>query len=61
MILYGASGHGKVIIDILEANNTPIDYIVDDNLVVKQLYPNGADVHEYDLGNGRDILKMRNV
>ena len=31
MILYGASGHGKVIIDILEANNTPIDYIVDDN------------------------------
>ena len=31
MILYGASGHSKVIIDILEANGIPIDYIVDDN------------------------------
>lgn len=31
MILYGASGHCKVIIDILEANGVPIDYVVDDN------------------------------
>lgn len=31
MVLYGASGHCKVIIDILEANNIPIDFIVDDN------------------------------
>ena len=31
MILYGASGHAKVIIDILEANGITIDYIVDDN------------------------------
>ena len=37
------------------------DYIADDHLVVKQVYPNGADVHEYDPGNGRDILKMRNA
>lgn len=37
MILYGASGHGKVIIDILEANNTPIDYIVDDNPQVNEV------------------------
>lgn len=31
MILYGASGHCKVIIDILETNGMPIDYVVDDN------------------------------
>ena len=37
MILCGASGHGKVIIDILEANNTPIDYIVDDNPQVNEV------------------------
>ena len=34
------------------------DYIVKDNLVVKQIYPTGADVHEYDPGNGREIVKM---
>lgn len=31
MILYGASGHGKVIVDILESLGIPIDFIVDDN------------------------------
>ena len=31
MVLYGASGHGKVIVDILEANDVNIDYIVDDD------------------------------
>lgn len=42
MILYGASGHGKVIIDILEANNTPIDFVVDDN-------PNLSDLLGYEV------------
>lgn len=37
MILYGASGHAKVIIDILEANGIIIDYIVDDNPLIKGL------------------------
>lgn len=37
MILYGASGHAKVIIDILEANGVKIDYIVDDNPAVTEL------------------------
>lgn len=37
MILYGASGHCKVIIDILEANGVPIDFIVDDNPQVLSL------------------------
>ena len=31
MILYGASGHCKVVVDICEARGIPIDYIVDDN------------------------------
>jgi len=37
MILYGASGHCKVIIDILEALQIPIDFIVDDNPVITEL------------------------
>lgn len=31
MYLYGASGHAKVIIDILRANNTEISSLIDDN------------------------------
>lgn len=37
MILYGASGHAKVIIDILEANGQKIDFIVDDNPALTEL------------------------
>lgn len=37
MVLYGASGHCKVIIDILEANNIPIDFIVDDEPKIESL------------------------
>ncbi len=37
MYLYGASGHAKVIMDILAANNIMIDALVDDNGEVKEL------------------------
>ncbi len=37
MYLYGASGHAKVIKDILTANNVHIDALVDDNLGLKEL------------------------
>lgn len=37
MVLYGASGHAKVIVDILEANGMRIDYIVDDNPLITEL------------------------
>lgn len=37
MILYGASGHAKVIIEILEALGKKIDFIVDDNEEVNSL------------------------
>ena len=50
MILYGASGHGKVIVDILESLNIKIDFIVDDNPNAVELL--GYEVHrnqgEYD-------------
>ena len=41
MYLYGASGHAKVIMDILEANQIRIDGLIDDNPEVKELlgYP----------------------
>lgn len=34
--LYGASGHGKVVKDVLEKNNYDITYIVDDNINVQE-------------------------
>lgn len=37
MYLYGASGHAKVIMDILKASNVEIDALVDDNLDINEL------------------------
>ena len=37
MVLYGASGHCRVVIDIVEALGLPIDYIVDDNPELNEL------------------------
>ena len=41
MFLYGASGHAKVIIEILELNNIPVRGLFDDNPIIKDLlgYP----------------------
>lgn len=41
MYLYGASGHAKVIIDILEASGIRVDSLIDDNPNIHQLrgYP----------------------
>lgn len=41
MYLYGASGHAKVIIDILRANNEPIEALFDDNTEITSIlnYP----------------------
>lgn len=50
MVLYGASGHCKVVIDILESLGVSIDYIVDDNPEVSVLlgYEVKRNVGEYD-------------
>ena len=37
MYLYGASGHAKVIIDILRANNEAVEALFDDNEAVHYL------------------------
>lgn len=38
MYLYGASGHAKVVIDILSANHIPVDALVDDNPELQELH-----------------------
>lgn len=38
MYLYGASGHAKVIIDILKANQIEIEGLVDDNPEINELW-----------------------
>ena len=50
MVLYGASGHCKVVIDILEFFGVSIDYIVDDNPEVSELlgYEVRRDAGDYD-------------
>lgn len=37
MIIYGASGHGKVIIDIIKSNSLSVDHVIDDNSAITQL------------------------
>lgn len=37
MIIYGGSGHAKVVIDILESLKVPIDYIIDDYTELKKI------------------------
>lgn len=37
MIVYGASGHGKVVIEILEVLGKRVDFVVDDNPVLSEL------------------------
>ena len=37
MYLYGASGHGMVILDILEANGIPVEGFIDDNPALDEL------------------------
>ena len=60
MILYGASGHAKVIIDTLEAIGMQIDYVVDDDASIFSLldYEVRRDSGHYDsaivsIGDGR--------
>lgn len=59
MNIYGASGHGKVIIDIANSQNIKINYILDDNPEVRIL--SGYEVtHEIteDVLKGNSILAV---
>ena len=50
MILYGASGHCRVVVDIVEALGIPIDFIVDDNPAINELlgYEVRRNIGEYE-------------
>ncbi len=50
MIIYGASGHAKVVADILECAGVKIDYVVDDNQQIGTLlgYDVKRDCGHYD-------------
>ena len=71
MILYGASGHAKVIIDTLEALGKHIDWIVDDDEIREELlgYKVKHNIGKYDaaiiaIGNcqiRRDKVKTLDV
>lgn len=45
--LFGASGHGKVIKEILNANGVKVEAFIDDNLAVKECAGRKV-LHEYD-------------
>jgi acetyltransferase EpsM len=47
IILYGASGHGKVILDILQKMNIVVSYFMDDNKELKEI--NGIKVKSFVL------------
>lgn len=60
MYLYGASGHAKVIMDILTANHIPIDALVDDNPELTELCgipvvhsPEGLSPFIISIGNNK--------
>lgn len=60
--LYGASGHGKVIIDILKSNNIAVDFIIDDNPKVTNIL-NVEVIHSkevIDLSNKKIIVSIGN-
>lgn len=58
MYLYGASGHAKVIIDIIRSMNLPIDGIFDDNDAVKILC--GIEVNHKWSGQSPVIISIGN-
>ncbi len=59
MYLYGASGHAKVIIDILRANQIEINGLVDDNPNVQELL--GISVLHQSNGLSPFIISIGNT
>lgn len=53
MVLYGASGHCRVVVDIVEALGLPIEYIVDDDPNIKELL--GYEVRR-NIGKYGDLI-----
>lgn len=61
MIVYGASGHGKVIIDIIKSSNNTVDFVVDDNPEIKELqgYPVRHEIVD-EMRNSLVVLAVGN-
>ncbi len=62
MYLYGASGHAKVIIEILELLNIPVEGLFDDNPDIKQLlgYPVFGRLEVSKAPSGRFVISVGN-
>lgn len=61
MILYGASGHAKVIIDICNKNDDKVTYILDDNKAIKKLLSYSvSQVEAIDIGKDKFIVTIGN-
>ena len=58
MYLYGASGHAKVIIDILEASGVQVEGLIDDNPAINQLH--GYPVKHTFAGESPFIISIGN-
>ena len=56
MYLYGASGHARVIMDILRANGASVEGLIDDNLDVTEL--NGCPVSHLFTGQSPLIISI---
>ena len=54
MYLYGASGHAKVVIEILEALDVKVDGLFDDNPLITELI--GYHVEPYDAVKGKELI-----
>lgn len=62
MYLYGASGHGMVILDILEANGIPVEGFIDDNPALDDLlglpvYHGKNDAEELIISIGSNCIR----
>jgi sugar O-acyltransferase (sialic acid O-acetyltransferase NeuD family) len=61
IVLYGASGHCKVIIDILENNKIAIDTIIDDDINKKSILSYTiTNSNQFEFGNKKVILSIGN-
>jgi sugar O-acyltransferase (sialic acid O-acetyltransferase NeuD family) len=56
MILYGASGHAKVVIDILEKSGVTIDFLFDDNPEITELCGYRCSLYEQSETADRQII-----
>ena len=64
MYLYGASGHAKVIIDILKSQGVSIDGFIDDNIEINELmgytvFHNRMDVSPLIISIGNNAIRKK--